>query len=189
MRAFERRFGLVAVAGGRHPGAGTANAIVEVGARQYLELIAVVDAAEAASVPRSRRVTDAVAAGETFATWALRVDDLEEARSVLDAAAEVRPGARDRPDGTRLEWRSLELGDADAGSGVPFLISWGGSAHPGAGGGGRVLRVRLEDSAAGPLRALLDRVDLDVPYQLDDGPRPRLVQVELEAGERRLAIG
>ena len=189
MRAFEHRHGITATFGGRHPGVGTANAITAVGSRQYLELIAVVDVDEAERGERGRRLQRALAKGETFATWVLRTDDLETVRSVLDEQGQIMPGARERPDGTRLEWRTLDLRAADAGSGIPFLISWGGAAHPGAGGDGRVTRLAFEDAAAGPLRALLDRVEIDVDYDIRDGYAPRLLQVDVELGGRSLTIG
>ena len=49
-REIEARYGLASVEGGRHPGWGTANRIVPLG-ETYLELIAVVDEAEAAREP------------------------------------------------------------------------------------------------------------------------------------------
>src|SRR5436305_4655739 len=92
----EREHGLSAVAGGRHPGRGTANMVVPLG-DSYLELIAVVDRDEAAGRPTSMRVARAVAEGRTFAVWSARVDDLDAARRVLAA-------------------RGLELPDATAGA-------------------------------------------------------------------------
>lgn len=183
VRAFEQRSGLASSPGGRHPGVGTANAIVSLGSRQYLELIAIVDEAEALRSQRSRRVRDAVERGATFATWALRTEDLEGLRLQLGVAGDIMPGSRERPDGTRLEWRSLELDP-----GLPFLISWGGEAHPGSAGDGRVLRVVLEDAADGPLRAFLARVALDVDCELCDGAAPRLVSLDIDAGGRTLTV-
>jgi hypothetical protein len=188
VRAFEERYGLRAVPGGRHPGAGTANAIVEIGNRQYLELIAVVDAEEASASGRGRRVLEAIARGDTFATWAVRVGNLEQMKAVLREDGPIMPGARERPDGTRLEWRTLEPAAAASARGVPFMISWGGEVHPGARGDGHVARLLLEDIPGGPVNALLQRVGLDVDYELRDGPSAKLLAVELEIGGRRLSI-
>ena len=57
-RELEVRHGLASVEGGRHPGWGTANRIVPLG-DTYLELIAVVDEAEAAESPFGRWVAAA----------------------------------------------------------------------------------------------------------------------------------
>ena len=51
----EARHGLASIEGGRHPGWGTANRIVPLG-EAYLELVAVVDEAEAAQSPFGRWV-------------------------------------------------------------------------------------------------------------------------------------
>ena len=186
MREFESRHGLTPVLGGRHPGVGTANAIVSLDGRQYLELIAVVDEAEARSAGRSMRVARAVEAGETFATWVLRTDDIEGARSALGVDQPVRDGARTRPDGTRIEWKTLDLpGDR---SGVPFLIEWSDlRVHPGGGGAGRVRRLELEADAR--LRDMLASVDLaDVEVDVRDAGESRLLEIQIDFPERSLAI-
>lgn len=90
----------------------------------YLEVIAVVDAAEAAGAARGVRVADAVAAGRTFVTWAVRTPDLDGLRQRLANAgwhvSGVRDGSRLTPGGHLLRWRTLELG----GGVLPFLIQW-----------------------------------------------------------------
>jgi hypothetical protein len=90
----------------------------------YLELIAIVDEPEARASDRSRRVLDAVQAGRTFVTWAVRSPDLDDLREQLVAAgravSEIRDGSRRTPDGRLLRWRTLELG----GGVLPFVIEW-----------------------------------------------------------------
>ncbi len=176
---FESRYGLAAVAGGRHPGVGTANAIVPLGGFQYLELITVVDRAEAERDPLRQRLLRALDAGATFATWALRAQDLGALREPLGLGT-ISDGARVRPDGVRLAWRSAEPPGTEAGSGVPFLIEWLSADHPGgAGAPGRVRRVVVEDGG-GRLRQFLDQVEIDVEVVVRDGAAPRLLAVELE---------
>ena len=175
MRAFESRYGLAASVGGRHPGAGTANAIVPLGGSQYLELITVVDRAEAERAPLRGPVLTALDAGATFAGWALRSDDLEAAGAHLPLGG-IAAGARDRPDGVRLEWRTAELG----GGALPFLIQWRSPEHPGGREGPRRVRRVFVEDAGGAVRELLSRVDLDVEVVLQPGAAPRLVAVELD---------
>jgi hypothetical protein len=138
---FEKRYELSSIPGGRHPGIGTANRIIPLG-RSYIELIAVVDQAEALSSARSMRVARAVSLGRTFATWAVRTNHLDDLRVHLASRGLVLPetaqGSRARPDGTMLRWRSQELrwrshesiADDDV---LPFVIEWEGPAnlHPG----------------------------------------------------------
>ena len=129
------RHGLTALPGGRHPGAGTANMIVPLGP-DYLELIAIVDPAEAEGNPLSRRVSGAIARGATFATWAVRVPDLDLAKRVLASqgieSLGPRDGSRQRPDGVLLRWRTLHVGEGLEPA-IPFLIEWNLPAgeHPG----------------------------------------------------------
>src|SRR4249920_378355 len=70
---FEGRSGLVSVDGGRHADWGTANRIVPLGDR-YLELVAVVDPAEASQSAFGKWVANA-RAGQPLG-WAVRTDDL-----------------------------------------------------------------------------------------------------------------
>jgi Glyoxalase-like domain len=126
-RRFETAYGLRALGGGRHPRVGTANMIVPLGS-EYLELIAVVDAEEAARAPSSKRITRAIAEGRTFATWAARTDRLDAVRERIQAAGqqvpEVFAGARERPDGVTLRWRTQFLVPPGEPSVVPFVIEW-----------------------------------------------------------------
>lgn len=130
-RRFEERYGLRALEGGRHPGIGTANMIVPLGS-SYLELIAVVDPEEASRTPTRGRITRALSEGRTFATWAVRTDNLDALRAHLKEAgvklSEPTPGARKRPDGVILRWRTQFLA-AEEPSALPFVIEW--SVPPG----------------------------------------------------------
>jgi hypothetical protein len=124
---FETTYGLRALQGGRHPGVGTANMIVPLGST-YLELIAVVDAAEGQRSPATRRITRAVEDGRTFAAWAVRTGNLGALREHLIAQGlELGPpvaGARERPDGITLRWRSQMLVAPGDPSVLPFAIEW-----------------------------------------------------------------
>ena len=71
-RQIETEHGLASAAGGRHPGWGTANRIVPLGAT-YLELVAVVDEAEASQSAFGRWVA-ASRSGAPFG-WAVRTPD------------------------------------------------------------------------------------------------------------------
>jgi hypothetical protein len=80
---FSEEFGLGSVEGGRHPGCGTANRIVPLGS-DYVELIGVVDRAEAAASDFGRPVMEAVAGGDRLMGWAVATDDLQSIVSRLD---------------------------------------------------------------------------------------------------------
>lgn len=126
-RKLRERFGLQAIAGGRHPNVGTANMIVPLGL-QYLELIAIVDPKEAAGSRLGRRVARALDEGKTFVAWALRTQDLDAVRGKLQAAGWDLPplieGSRNRPDGQMLSWRTQDVDTGAESSAIPFVIEW-----------------------------------------------------------------
>ena len=134
-KLFER-FGLRAIAGGRHPKVGTANMIVPLGL-QYLELIAIVDPEEAQESRLGRRLSQALKEGRTFVAWALRTQSLEGLGSKLRAAGWNLPpvieGARNRPDGRVLSWRTQDIETDGEPSAMPFVIEWRipDGLHPG----------------------------------------------------------
>src|ERR1700693_2180602 len=70
-RTLRERFGLHAIAGGRHPRVGTANMIVPLG-RQYLELIAIADPQEAAACRLGRGNPPAPGEGGMVPRWGLQ---------------------------------------------------------------------------------------------------------------------
>jgi Glyoxalase-like domain len=191
------RHGLTALPGGRHPGVGTANMIVPLG-DDYLELIAVVDAAEAAASPLRERLAAAPESGAALATWAVRVIDMDALKQRLgDAGVATEgplPGSRLRPDGVLLEWRTLRVGSGLEPA-IPFFIEWNVPAgeHPGAAtvahpAGNVLLRgVRLSspdpEALADRLRVVLDE---GVDYQVEKGEREEPAAVALSVnGEER----
>ena len=122
-----RGHGLASVAGGRHPGWGTANRIVPLG-DTYLELVAAVDAAEAAGSPFGRWVA-AAPSGRPLG-WAVRTQGLDVIAGRLGLA--VTTGSRRREDGQVLRWRLAGMEQAVADPALPFFIEWGeGTPLPG----------------------------------------------------------
>jgi hypothetical protein len=102
--------GLTVLEGGRHPGRGTANLIVPFG-QQYLELLAVVDEAEARESPQGRPVMAALSTrGPGLARWSVEPDDIETTAGRVGLPTEKRQ--RVRPDGTTVAWRSVAVDEA-----------------------------------------------------------------------------
>ena len=164
--------GLGSIQGGRHPGWGTANRIVPLG-REYLELMTVVDAAEAAESVVGRAVLEAIEAGERLVGWAVATDDIEVIARRL--SLEIIDGSRTRPDGVTLSWKLAGVGRGLETSALPFFIQWEGAAelHPGSAkaghrvtpGGIAWVEVSTNEQA---LRAWLGGHDL--PLRVIDGP-------------------
>jgi hypothetical protein len=126
----EERFGIRAQAGGKHIGLGTHNALVALGPRTYLEIIAPDPGQPEPSTPRPFGI-DGVGHGR-LVSWALACDDIDAAvataRSHGYDLGDVVDGKRIEPTGTVLRWRLTTGGMA--GGLAPFLISWGETEHP-----------------------------------------------------------
>ncbi len=118
---FEDRHGLTAIEGGRHPGWGTANRLVPLGAA-YLELVTVVDQAEASNGEFGRWVSTMLQGNSGFG-WAVRTDDLDRTASRL--GLEVAEGSRRSRSGQLLHWRIAGVAHAVRDSSLPFFIQWG----------------------------------------------------------------
>jgi hypothetical protein len=137
----EQRAGVRAAFGGVHPGRGTQNALLSLGERHYLEIIA--PDPQQKTPDRSDMVSTAVAHRvrqlESLETprlvdWAAHPGDLKAFAKKLQRAGLAFdgpiPGSRKRPDGRLLEWQTLLLKDDDSGL-LPFFIEWSAhSLHP-----------------------------------------------------------
>ncbi len=129
-----RLTGVTAIVGGSHPGRGTRNALLSLGGRQYLEIIAPDPAQPAAGLPTDLRAL----ATPRLIGWAARATDIDAlASSIRARGLQVfgpRDGSRARPDGTILEWKTLGANSSLAGGEVdpiPFFIEWSpGTVHP-----------------------------------------------------------
>ena len=126
----EGRFGVRAQAGGKHTGQGTHNALLALGPRTYLEIIAPDPGQPAPPIPRAFGIDGLRRGG--LVSWALACDDIDaavaRARSRGYDPGEVGGGQRAAPNGTVLRWR-LTPGAMPGGL-IPFLISWGRTEHP-----------------------------------------------------------
>jgi len=133
VRWVEERTGVRAVIGGSHPGIGTHNALLSLGGRQYLEIIAL--------DPDQTQVADRYQILKTLEaprliTWAAVSDDIDATATQWRAAAldvvGPKPGGRQRPDGTMMRWATLDV-TTDLAIVIPFLIAWErGMTHPAA---------------------------------------------------------
>ena len=134
----EAQHGLASIEGGRHPGWGTANRIVPLG-DTYLELVAVVDEAQAARNPFGRWVAGAPPGP---LGWAVRTDGLDKVAGWLGLT--VEDGSRIGRDGRRIEWRLAGVEQAASQPSLPFFIEWApGTTLPGHGHEGRIDALEL----------------------------------------------
>ena len=130
----ERMTGVKAVIGGSHPGVGTRNALISLGGKQYLEVIAPDPAQKAYNFNIDVRTLNQ----PRLITWAAATIDINAtARQAREGGHQIfgpRDGSRARPDGTLLKWKTLVVLNKFGLQGVepiPFFIEWAAdSAHP-----------------------------------------------------------
>jgi len=167
--------GVAAVFGGVHPGRGTQNALLSLGERRYLEIIAPDPAQPDAKNPLARELRSLQR--PRLVGWAAHPGNLqafaEKLRAAQIAFQGPTPGSRKRPDGRLLEWQTLGLAD-DASGLLPFFIEWApGSPHPStdAPGGCSLLAFAAETPNPAELTGKLRSLGLDVPVGKADYAR------------------
>jgi catechol 2,3-dioxygenase-like lactoylglutathione lyase family enzyme len=171
----EERTGVRATFGGVHPGRGTQNALLSLGARHYLEIIAPdpkQNQAKSSGAPQFAQIKDF--AEPRLIGWASHPGDLQAFAKKLRAAGIAftgpTPGSRARPDGRLLHWKTLNLADDHHGV-LPFFIEWSsGSVHPSADApqGCRMETFAIADPDPAALMKILQQLSLDAPVERGD---------------------
>jgi hypothetical protein len=131
-RYIESRLGVRPRRGGKHVAMGTHNSLLKLGARTYLEVIAIDPDAAAPQRPRWFALDTAALRSELqdaprLLHWVARTDDIDAARRVYRTAGDVQTMARGE-----FEWRMTipANGDLPAGGVLPTLIQWKDQRHP-----------------------------------------------------------
>jgi Glyoxalase-like domain len=163
----EQHTGVRAAFGGVHPGRGTRNALLSLGERRYLEIIA--------PDPDQKDVKDSLAlhlrqlSEPQIVGWAAHPGDLGSfAKKLREAGVAFegpRPGSRKRPDGRVLQWQTLTLKDNPSWL-LPFFIEWSAdSVHPSVDAPTGCSLVRFEAVSPNPekLASQATLMGLDLP--------------------------
>jgi len=178
----ESLLGVRATPGGQHPGMGTRNALISLGAKTYLEIMAPDPEQPAPAAPRWFGI-DQLGAPKLVA-WVANGTAL--GRLVGHAAGrgitlgDVSSGSRRRPDGTVLGWQFTNPRVIVADGIVPFFIDWGTSPHPatGAAAGAALIGLRAEHPDAPRVQGMLRELGLELPV----APAPPAALVATIAG-------
>src|SRR5437667_5834446 len=121
----EQHTGVRAAFGGVHPGRGTQNALLSLGTRRYLEIIAPDPQQTSSSSELNAELKKL--SEPRLVGWAAHPGDVQVLAADLAragvAAEGPTPGSRKRPDGSVLHWKTLKLKD-DANGLLPFFIEW-----------------------------------------------------------------
>jgi len=178
----ETKTGVHAAFGGVHPGRGTQNALLSLGERCYLEIIAPDPKQQGAKVTpmvREELVAELKALVEPrLVGWAAHPGELAGFAKRLHEAgigfSGPSPGSRKRPDGRVLQWQTLNLNDDDSGL-LPFFIEWSAdSPHPASDApkGCRMEEFELIAQDTDQLEKKLAVLSLDV--RLRKGPKTQI---------------
>lgn len=164
----EKWTGVKAAVGGSHPGRGTRNALLSLGGRRYLEIIA----PDPAQSSYNFQIDVRKLVEPRLITWAVGTSDIEAvARKAKDAGLQLfgpNDGSRARPDGRLLKWKSLGVQNSFGRDGVepvPFFIQWAAdSPHPSqdSPGGCELVALALEHPEAVKVRKSLRDLGIDL---------------------------
>jgi hypothetical protein len=176
----EARLGVRPRAGGKHVAMGTHNALLSLGPRLYLEVIAIDP--EAVAPPRPRwfdlddpRMRASLAEGPRLVHWAVRTSDIDAVR----ARAKIDPGPVHPMQRGDFRWRITIPDDGHLpGAGLlPTVIQWTGDAHPADGlydNGLRIVALAGEHPDPAPIRTALVALGLSDMLKVTYGRHPRL---------------
>ena len=171
----EEHTSIKAAIGGVHPNRGTRNALISLGERQYLEILAP-DPAQA--VMDGRAAFLKTLTKPQIITWAAGTRDIGAIEKSVEAAGYetegIQAGSRKKPDGSVLEWRNLTLKGHD-GNIIPFVIEWGpSSTHPSVDSpaGCKLKELRLEHPDPEKMNGFLEAMGFEV--RIGEGQAPKV---------------
>jgi hypothetical protein len=188
-RAVADLTGVTPQAGGVHPGRGTANALMSLGPRTYLEVITPAPG-QPATTPMAQELAGVKGIGvRTFAVAASDLDAVAAAGRKAGLGVDgPAPGSRQTPQGQLLRWRALNLTSPDFGLFIPFFIDWGDTVHPAttSPAGAKFTRLRVVHPRAAELRRIYAALGLDI--EVAQGPAPQMI-LEVSGPKGEATIG
>lgn len=174
---------------GAHPGNGTRNAVMGLGGRTYLEILAP-DTGQSAALASATNLASLDA--PTLYTFAVATQRLDRVAVKLEQAglphAGVIPMSRRLPTGQLVRWRLLMPAGHAYGPMVPFFIDWGDGPHPTedmADSGCQLRSLTITHPEAWSLGPLLERLDIEAPVAT--GPANLVAELETAKGIVRLS--
>jgi len=181
IRFVEKRTGVRPAPGGVHSDRGTSNALLSLGDRHYLEIMAPDPNAKAVQAWAARQLDLLKGlANPRLIGWAVHANDIDSlAMKFRKSGMQVLgpwPGSRTRPDGRIVSWKSFSLADDRHGL-LPFFIEWGkDSVHPSsdAPSGCHIERFALAASDAEELSKALRRIEVEAAVENSQTPQLRL---------------
>lgn len=187
----EKNLGVKAVVGGSHPGRGTRNALISLGGKRYLEIIAPDPAQQTYNFQIDVRGLNE----PRLINWAANTADISlVAKRASEAGYQVlgpNNGSRARPDGMLLKWKSLGVMNQLGKQGVepiPFFIEWASdSLHPAVDSpkGCELETFEIEHPSPAEVSTMLGKLGIDM--KVKQSSEPRLVAIlKTPNGRQRL---
>ncbi len=193
----ERQLGSRPSPGGQHVAMGTHNALLKLGVRAYLEVIAIDPGGTAPSRPRwfaldEPEMQSQLAAGPRLITWAVRSESLADACARVPDLGEIVPMSRGD-----FHWKIAvpETGSLAWGGVLPTAIQWleaddGAVHHPCDGledSGCELLRLQLSHPAAvlgtSGIMGMFRELKIFGPVDLAPGPKLLAATIRTPAGD------
>ena len=168
--------GIKPVFGGEHTGRGTQNALVSLGQRQYLEILAPTSDANFSFLNIFKKLTPM--------SWAVSTNNIEGLKEKLRAhnfeTSVPSSGYRVLPDGSVLEWSTFTVTKPMT-TLAPFFIQWSiKSNHPSKTSpvGCRLNKLELFTPTSDELKDLLTVLDIDIKVNKSNKLK---LKIELES--------
>ncbi len=190
MAEIEQLLGVRPSVGGRHPLWGTCNAIVALGPRCYLEIIA----PDPEHPPMGGERPFGLDAGgpSRLVGWAATGRELglfrQRAAQLGVELGTLIGGSRERADGTLLAWDLTDPQRVLADGIVPFFIDWGDSPHPAKSAPQGATLVRLAAEHPQPARVQRMLQSLTIVLLVTPGPAARL-SAQIDCPKGRVTLG
>jgi hypothetical protein len=183
-----QRLGVEPQPGGKHATMGTHNALLKLGPRVYLELIAIDPAAPARARPRwfdldQASVQERARAEPFLLTWVARANHLVEAVTRVPALGDIHALSRGA-----FAWQIAipDDGALQFGGVLPMVLQWQGEAHPAESledRGCALRELRLQHPAATSITPLFRELRVTGPVELRAGPKALSARIVTARGE------
>jgi len=189
-----RLLGAIPKPGGSHLGRGTRNELLSLGGSTYLEVIGPDPTQTAPEGPRPFGIDELT--GPALVAWCVRpqrpLDEVvSEARAKGIEFGDIAVMSRRRPDGVVLEWElTYPQFEGPFGRALPFIIDWGGSAHPSDTLPAAVRLIALDVYTSQPelLRTALTILGVGAEVEVHQDPTAELrATIDAAAGEVTLS--
>lgn len=185
-RFVRERLGVAVQPGGKHALMGTHNALLRLGPRSYLELMAI-DPQASAQRPRwfgldRAAVRERIAREPCLLTWVAACSDITAAAALDAGFGEVIAASRGA-----FSWRITVPADGSLAfdGALPTLIQWDGDAHPCDGlaqRGCALQELLLQHPQATAVQRLVDSLQVEGPPRVQEGAAALVARIATPRG-------